>query len=105
MLDISKIKKQLEVRLEALDHRIKDIEGELRSSHSADFEERATETEGDEVLEGLEDSAWSEAEHIRAALKRIEAGTYGECAACGEPIGEGRLEAVPFATLCIKCAK
>ena len=105
MLDTDKIKKHLEQRLETLDHRIKEIEGELRSAHSADFEERATETEGDEVLEGLEDSAWSEAAHIRAAIKRIENGTYGECASCGEDIGEGRLQAVPYATLCIKCAE
>jgi DnaK suppressor protein len=40
---------------------------------------------------------------IDAALKRIEAGTFGTCLACGEPIGTARLEARPVATLCIDC--
>jgi RNA polymerase-binding protein DksA len=41
---------------------------------------------------------------IRAALERIEAGSYGACQSCGEPIAAGRLEARPFAALCIECA-
>jgi len=38
-----------------------------------------------------------------AALERIDAGTYGLCADCGEPIPEGRLEARPDAARCISC--
>jgi len=38
---------------------------------------------------------------IDAALERIEGGTYGRCERCGNPIGEERLEALPWATLCI----
>jgi DnaK suppressor protein len=38
---------------------------------------------------------------IEAALARIEDGSYGRCAICGKPIGEERLRAVPWATLCI----
>jgi RNA polymerase-binding transcription factor DksA len=34
----------------------------------------------------------------------LEAGTYGECENCGQPIAEPRLEAMPMARLCIKCA-
>ncbi len=37
------------------------------------------------------------------ALARIEAGTYGSCESCGEPIGKARLQAFPRATLCVKC--
>lgn len=37
------------------------------------------------------------------ALERIEAGTYGKCASCGEPIGKARLMAYPRATLCVAC--
>jgi len=40
---------------------------------------------------------------IDAALARVEAGTYGHCEACGKPIPEARLEAVPEATLCVAC--
>jgi DnaK suppressor protein len=41
---------------------------------------------------------------IDAAVERLEAGTYGTCERCGEPIGEGRLEARPVARTCIRCA-
>ena len=37
------------------------------------------------------------------AIARIEAGTYGSCESCGEPIGKARLQAFPKATLCVKC--
>jgi DnaK suppressor protein len=38
---------------------------------------------------------------IDAALKRIDEGTYGACERCGQPIEPQRLEALPWATLCI----
>ncbi len=37
------------------------------------------------------------------ALARIDAGTYGSCEFCGEPIGKARLQAFPRATLCVSC--
>jgi DnaK suppressor protein len=37
------------------------------------------------------------------ALARIEAGTYGSCESCGQPIGKARLQAFPRATLCVRC--
>ena len=40
---------------------------------------------------------------IKAALKRIEEGTYGDCDKCGEPIGIARLRARPVTTYCITC--
>jgi len=42
---------------------------------------------------------------IDAALKRIEDGTYGICTNCGQSIAAERLEAVPWATLCIDCKR
>ena len=42
-------------------------------------------------------------ELIDEALARIEAGEYGECVNCGEPVLEKRLEAVPWARYCLKC--
>lgn len=47
--------------------------------------------------------AQAKAAEIDAALARVDAGTYGLCEACGEPIPEARLEAVPEATLCVGC--
>jgi RNA polymerase-binding protein DksA len=37
------------------------------------------------------------------ALKKVAAGTYGLCERCGQPIGQERLEAIPYATLCVSC--
>jgi DnaK suppressor protein len=42
---------------------------------------------------------------VRHALKRIAEGTYGHCTVCGQPIPEKRLEALPWAALCIKDQK
>jgi RNA polymerase-binding transcription factor DksA len=38
------------------------------------------------------------------ALAKFDAGTYGSCESCGEPISEARLDAMPAARLCITCA-
>ncbi|MFA7244092.1 MAG: TraR/DksA C4-type zinc finger protein [Patescibacteria group bacterium] len=42
---------------------------------------------------------------INDALKAIDDSTYGTCKSCGEAIEEGRLEAMPYAELCVKCYK
>jgi DnaK suppressor protein len=42
-------------------------------------------------------------EQVNAALRRLDEGTYGVCADCGGPIAVERLEALPYATLCIRC--
>jgi RNA polymerase-binding transcription factor DksA len=42
-------------------------------------------------------------EEIDRALAKIEAGTYGRCEQCGQPILRARLEALPYAALCVAC--
>jgi len=42
---------------------------------------------------------------VTAALERLEAGTYGLCESCGEPIGTERLNALPYADMCIECKR
>ena len=41
---------------------------------------------------------------IDAALRRLDEGSYGDCASCGRPIAPARLTARPTATTCITCA-
>lgn len=41
---------------------------------------------------------------VDAALSRLDAGTYGLCERCGSAIGPDRLDALPAARLCIRCA-
>jgi RNA polymerase-binding protein DksA len=105
MAKTDKIKKQLQARLKELNAKIAEIEGDLRTPRSASWEDRATEVEGDEVLDALEDSAMAEVAEIRTALERIENGTYGICVTCGDKINAKRLQALPYATQCINCAK
>lgn len=40
---------------------------------------------------------------INAALRRIEEGSFGECIDCGQEIPEKRLEAIPWASRCVRC--
>ncbi len=42
---------------------------------------------------------------IETSLERIEEGTYGQCEECGAKIPKNRLNAIPYATLCIRCAE
>lgn len=102
--DASKYEARLKGRLHELNARLSGVEAQLDQPVDADFEERATEREGDEVLEGLGNAGLSEIRMIQAALGRIEDGTFGDCVTCGEPISDERLNAVPHAARCRKCA-
>lgn len=56
-----------------------------------------------EVAERRHSRARESVADIRAALDRIEAGTYGGCESCGRLIAIERLEAIPFARHCVSC--
>ena len=62
----------------------------------------ATATFDREMASTLEDNSTHVLSEIDAALARIDAGTFGTCQVCGSPIGDARLEALPWATLCIE---
>jgi len=87
----------------ALKKRRSDASGDLSSMpiHMADigsdnFEQEFTLTlmESEEVTLEL----------IETSLERIEDGTYGQCEECGVKIPKARLNAVPYASMCVKCA-
>ena len=71
-------------------------------NHLADT---ATETYDRELDYTLEENSEHVLGEIDAALKRIEDGTYGICTNHGEQIPVERLEALPYATLCIDCQR
>ncbi len=56
-------------------------------------------------LTALSDAAADEVHRFDDALMRWDAGTYGICTSCGNPIPAGRLEVRPFAELCVPCAE
>ena len=99
------VRTQLEGRLADLTRRAGKIERDLKQPHDPDWQERATQLENDEVLEGLDDMTLGEIRQIRAALRRIDIGSYGICSACGRPIGAKRLAAVPSALSCVACTR
>jgi len=76
-----------------------EIDADGASSHLADV---ASETLDREMDVSLEENAEQLLGHIDAALARVDAGTYGTCERCGKPIDDERLEALPWATLCIE---
>jgi DnaK suppressor protein len=48
--------------------------------------------------------ATQQQEELRQALERIEAGNYGVCQQCGQPINPERLEILPATSLCVACS-
>jgi len=102
--EFDEIRKRLEGRLNQLVERVARIERDMRKPGHPDSGEQAAELENQEVLERLDEAETREAADIRNALARIESGTYGICDRCGERIDSRRLEVVPFANACIKCA-
>ena len=65
----------------------------------------ATVTIDRELDYSLEENSAHLLREIEAALGRIDNGTFGTCTRCGKPIGEERLEAMPYVTLCIECKR
>jgi RNA polymerase-binding transcription factor DksA len=62
--------------------------------------DEASELEKRLALENRLEESLNEVEH---ALQKYEAGTYGLCDSCKQPIEQARLEAIPQASLCVKC--
>ena len=84
---------------------MQEIEHQLDEQHSKDWEDRAAERQGDEVLEALGNQELNELKRIDAALARIADGTYGDCVKCGNPISDARLNLLPDTPLCKNCAQ
>ncbi len=107
---LAELREELEIQRENLRKEIVEQGGDLDSDDAAIDVER-----------GFADSAHSTAERARLisvmkalranlrwvdrALRKMELGTYGACERCGDPISLERLEALPWAILCIDCAR
>jgi len=100
---------------------LRDLEDELRSQRARLERSIATRTGADEAVpttgsvtrggtqaEGglavaLETRVFDRHEMLDSALRRLEAGTYGLCVSCHNPIPYGRLLVMPEATYCVGC--
>jgi RNA polymerase-binding protein DksA len=80
-------------------------EGEEEETFDNHLADSATVTFTREMDYSLEENSGHVLSAIDEALRKIEDGTFGQCARCGNPIAEERLEAMPYATKCIDCKR
>jgi DnaK suppressor protein len=99
------IKDQLLGKLKELEERSERLENSLSQPGEADSEENAILHEDDQVLEGLSNLATHDIHEIRMAIDRIDRGTYGVCTQCHRAIAKARLNALPFTSTCVDCAR
>jgi DnaK suppressor protein len=104
-MNIERFKQRLQAKERELLAEIARLEEEARGSGEAEVRDPiddATSSQG--TLEALQEESLASRTLIQVqdALKRIEAGTYGKCTACGRQIEAARLEAVPWAAYCLE---
>lgn len=92
-------------RLNELEGRAMRIKADISEPMSADSEEQAVEAEDDEALLVQDQMVMAKIAAVRAAIRRVDDGSYGLCITCGEAISAARLTAIPEAAQCISCAE
>lgn len=106
-MDVEGIRARLLRRREELRVRSGRASADMRHQDeplSADFAEQVTQRENDDVLGAISATADNEIILIGQALRRLDEGTYGVCERCGVDIEPERMQAVPYADRCTKCA-
>ena len=77
----------------------------LEQDPQSEFAEQGQEENLIRLLDRMDARLKAEIEAVDRALVRIETGAYGRCQVCGQEIGAARLDAVPWAEVCVGCAK
>jgi DnaK suppressor protein len=78
---------------------------ELRAQSSGDVVDAALDSAQDEISSQLAEVESRELANIENALERLRDGQYGLCEGCDTTIPMARLQALPYATLCISCQR
>jgi DnaK suppressor protein len=105
MINEDEVRKSLLAKREQLVHRIGGTQATERREVAEGQNDNAQLWEVSDVRDDLDSQGAAELDQVNQALARLDAGEYGECTSCGEPIAEPRLKALPYATLCIQCAE
>ncbi len=108
--ELEQVTTELEAGAEALRDQIakaardiaEGLNGSLRDAGDDDADAGTKATEREHEL-ALTQNARDLLDQGERALGRIDAGTYGVCESCGQPVGKARLLAFPQATLCVAC--
>lgn len=98
--ELETLKADLEARLSRYQAHQRREAGALEK----DFEEQASQTQNDEVVDSLEAETRAELQQIDHALERIDLGIGDECEQCGNDIDPRRLQVLPYTTVCVDCA-
>ena len=107
-LDLDAIRRELETRRDETRERVAALAKRPERGTAQGFGKRI----GDGTVEaisrltdiGVGTSLETTLERTERALAKLDAGTYGLCDACGEPIAPKRLQAMPDVVLCLDCA-
>ena len=108
-LDIAAAEKALREERESIVHQMEELgateTGDLTGdvNYGDGFSDAGAATAERTEVMGVVDALRGQAEGIDAALARIEEGTYGTCASCGNEIGAARLEFRPASILWVSC--
>ncbi|HSB36089.1 MAG TPA: TraR/DksA family transcriptional regulator [Thermoanaerobaculia bacterium] len=81
----------------------REVTDETIDESAQDMVDRATTAYTKEFAYSLSEADRKVLVLIDQALDRLEAGTYGPCVHCGQPVQEKRIEAVPWARHCLDC--
>jgi DnaK suppressor protein len=105
---ITELRKRLSAERESLQEQIQSLSAENQVQHDDagvgnHLADDATDIFTRERNIALSNNAQELLAQVDSALQRLDQGSYGVCARCGREISTERLEALPYATLCISC--
>lgn len=95
------LKKEYSTRIDKIEEHIHNPPDDLNEH----WDDQAVAMRQNDMRKRLLIEAKEELGFVNHALDRLENGVYGECEVCGEQIEAKRLEAIPYATLCMQHAK
>ncbi|MDN3397138.1 TraR/DksA C4-type zinc finger protein [Psychrobacter sp. APC 3426] len=99
--ELLKLKDEYETRIDKIEEHIQNPQDDLNEH----WEDQAISYRQNDMRKNLMGEARQSLIYVENALSRIENGTYGECEVCGKQIEGKRLEALPYATLCMEHAE
>ncbi len=95
------LKEEYETRIDKIEDHIQNPQDDLNEH----WEDQAISYRQNDMRTNLMVEGRQSLIYVENALSRIENGTYGKCEVCGEQIEEQRLQALPYATLCMEHAE
>ena len=107
-MDLDAVRRELEARRAGTSERVAELATAPELGEAQGFGKRLGDGTTEAITRlteiGVGRSLEAGLERTERALAKLDAGTYGICDRCGQPIAERRLEAMPDSVLCVQCA-